>query len=105
MRRFLLPIRGLLPRGRASLPHRRTTPRPERTDPPAPPPASEYRDTVAAAGVIEASTENIAVGVPLSAIVPKVFVAAGDAVRAGDPLFELDTRHLRAELAVRRQAL
>jgi multidrug efflux pump subunit AcrA (membrane-fusion protein) len=55
--------------------------------------------------VIEASTENIAIGTPLSGIVPKVFVRAGDAVKAGDPLFELDTRQLRAELEVRRQAL
>jgi len=54
--------------------------------------------------VIEASTENIAIGTPISGIVPKVFVSAGDAVKAGDPLFELDTRHLRAELEVRRQA-
>src|SRR5207247_825618 len=37
--------------------------------------------------------------------VARVFVTAGQAVKAGDPLFELDLRQLRAELAVRRQAV
>jgi multidrug resistance efflux pump len=31
--------------------------------------------------------------------VDKVFVTVGDAVKAGDPLFKLDDRHLRAQLA------
>jgi multidrug efflux pump subunit AcrA (membrane-fusion protein) len=65
---------------------------------------SEFSDTIAAVGVIEASTENIAVGTPISGTVPKVFVSAGEVVKAGDPLFELDTRHLLAELEVRKQA-
>jgi multidrug efflux pump subunit AcrA (membrane-fusion protein) len=82
-----------------------TTTHRESTIPPSPPPVSDFRDTVAAVGLVEASTENIAIGTSLSGIVPKVFVGAGDAVRAGDPLFELDTRQLRAELDVRRQTL
>ena len=56
-------------------------------------------------GLVEASTENISVGTPLAGVVSRVFVTAGPAVKAGDPLFELDARHLRAELAVRQQAL
>ena len=103
-RRFLLPLIGILAAGWATYSIARTTPRRESTDPPSGPPVSDFRDTVAAVGVIEASTENIAIGTPLSGIVPKVFVRAGDAVRSGDPLFELDTRQLRAELEVRRQA-
>jgi multidrug efflux pump subunit AcrA (membrane-fusion protein) len=103
-RRFLLPLIGILAAGWATYSIARTTPRRESTDPPSRPPASDFRDTVAAVGVIEASTENIAIGTPLSGIVPKVFVRAGDAVRSGDPLFELDTRQLRAEIEVRRQA-
>ncbi len=103
MKRFLLPLIGFLAAGWAAYSIARTTPRRERTDPPSRPPVSDFRDTVAAVGVIEASTENIAIGTPLSGTVPKVFVRAGDAVRSGDPLFELDTRHLRAELDVRRQ--
>jgi multidrug efflux pump subunit AcrA (membrane-fusion protein) len=104
MKRFTLPLIGFLAAGGATYSIARTTPRRESTAPPSPPPVSDFRDTVAAVGVIEASTENIAVGTPLSGIVPKVFVRAGDAVRSGDPLFELDTRQLRAELEVRRQA-
>jgi multidrug efflux pump subunit AcrA (membrane-fusion protein) len=104
MKRFVLPLIGFLAAGWATYSIARTTPRRESTAPPSPPPASDFRDTVAAVGVIEASTENIAVGTPLSGIVPKVFVHAGDAVKSGDPLFELDTRQLRAELEVRRQA-
>lgn len=104
MKRFLLPLIGILAAGGATYSIAKTTPHRERTDPPSQPPVSEFHDTIAAVGVIEASTENIAIGTPLSGIVPKVFVGAGDAVRAGDPLFELDTRQLRAEIEVRRQA-
>ncbi len=104
MKRIVLPLIGVLAAGWATYSIARTAPRRERTDPPSGPPVSDFRDTVAAVGVIEASTENIAIGTPLSGIVPKVFVRAGDAVRSGDPLFELDTRQLRAELEVRRQA-
>ena len=105
MRRFILPLIGILAAAWAAYAIVHTTPHRESTIPPSPPPVSDFRDTVAAVGLVEASTENIAIGTPLSGIVPKVFVGAGDAVRAGDPLFELDTRQLRAELDVRRQTL
>jgi multidrug efflux pump subunit AcrA (membrane-fusion protein) len=105
MKRYVLPVIGVLGAAWATFAIARSTPHRRSTVPPSPPPVSDYRDTVAAVGVVEASTENIAVGTPLSGIVPKVFVSAGDTVRAGDPLFELDTRHLRADLEVRRQAL
>ena len=51
-------------------------------------------------GLVETSTENIAVGTPLSDVVTEVPVAVGQTVRTGDPLFKLDDRHLRAEIAV-----
>jgi HlyD family secretion protein len=105
MKRFILPLIGVLAAAWATYAIARTTPHRERTIPPSPPPVSDFHETVAAVGVVEASTENIAIGTPLSGIVPKVFVSAGDSVKPGDPLFELDTRHLRAELEVRRQAL
>jgi multidrug efflux pump subunit AcrA (membrane-fusion protein) len=105
MKRYILPFIGILAAAGATWSIARTAPRRETTIPPAPPPMSEFRDTIAAVGIVEASTENIAIGTPLSAVVPRVFVQAGDSVHAGDPLFELDTRHLRAELDVRREAL
>jgi multidrug efflux pump subunit AcrA (membrane-fusion protein) len=66
---------------------------------------SDFKETVAAVGLIEASTENISVGTPLAGVIVRVFVTAGQSVRRGDPLFELDTRQLRAEFAVRQQAV
>ncbi len=104
MKRFLLPLIGLLAAGWAAYSIARTTPVRESTDPPSPPPSSDFHDTVAAVGMIEASTENIAIGTPVSGVAPKIFVHPGDMVREGDPLFELDTRQLRAELEVRKQA-
>src|SRR5438477_12348273 len=80
-------------------------PRRKATSPPAPPPASEFQHTVAAVGLIESSSENIRIGSHLSGIVDAVVVRAGDNVAAGAPLFRLDTRHLRAELADANAAL
>jgi RND family efflux transporter MFP subunit len=60
---------------------------------PAKPPFPSY---VAGAGIIEASTENIAIGSPVGGIVTKVNVKVGDVVKPGDVLFELDDRDLRA---------
>src|SRR5579863_4712605 len=49
-------------------------------------------------GIVEASTENIAIGTPVSGIVTAVFVKWGDRVKSGDPLFKVDTRDLQAQL-------
>jgi len=105
MKRFILPFIGVLAALWASFSVARTQPRRQRTEPPAPPPVSDFPNTIAAVGLIEASTENIAVGTPLGGVVTRVFVTAGQAVKAGDPLFELDVRQLRADLAVRQQAV
>jgi HlyD family secretion protein len=83
----------------------RTRPHREKTEPPSPPPATQYEDTVAAVGLIEASTENIALGAHLPGVVEKVFVKAGDQVTAGQPLFTQETDHLSATLGVRQAAL
>ncbi len=69
---------------------------------PAAPPVADpakppFRSYVAGAGIIEASTENIAVGTPVAGIVTKVHVAVGDTVAVGDVLFETDDRDLRAQ--------
>ena len=79
----------------------RSQPKHETTVPPSPPPTSPYPHTVAAVGLVETSTENIAVGSPLADVVSEVSVTVNQAVRTGDPLFKLDNRHLRAELAMR----
>lgn len=66
---------------------------------PAAPPFSAY---IAGAGIVEASSENIAVGTPVGGTVAQVFVKVGDAVKEGDPLFKIDDRELQAELINRR---
>src|SRR3974390_2540125 len=49
-------------------------------------------------GIVEASTENIAVGTPVSGIVTAIYVKWGDRVKTADPLFKVDTRDLEAQL-------
>src|SRR5262249_30542868 len=105
MKRFLLPAIGVVAAAWATYSVVRTQPRRAPTDPPGPPAIADFTDTVAAVGLIEGGTENIGVGTPLAGVVEKVFVTAGQTVRRGQPLFELDTRQLRAELAVRQRAV
>ena len=49
-------------------------------------------------GIVEASTENIAIGTPVSGIVEAIYVKWGDKVKAGAPLFKVDSRDLEAQL-------
>jgi multidrug efflux pump subunit AcrA (membrane-fusion protein) len=80
----------------------------QRTLPPAQPvtqPAQpQFASYVAGAGIVEASTENIAVGTFVPGVVTEIFVKVGDHVKAGAPLFRIDDRDLRSELAVRQAA-
>ena len=69
--------------------------------PPVQPPQAPYSNSLAGNGVIEAQTENIAVGSTVPGLVVQVYVKEADKVRAGDPLFRLDDRELKAQLKVR----
>jgi HlyD family secretion protein len=80
-------------------------PQRELTEAPAPPPQSPYSERVAAVGLVEANTENIAIGTHIAGIVSEVHVSAGQRVSAGDALFEIDSRHLHAQLELQRAAL
>lgn len=62
--------------------------------PSATPPFTSY---IFGPGVVEASTENIAVGTPASGIVTSMYVNWGDRVERGAPLFTVDTRDLEAQ--------
>jgi len=74
--------------------------------PPAAAPAlAPFESTIAGAGIVEASTQNIAVGTALPGIALEVPVQVGDRVKRGDVLFRIDDREARAELAVRESAL
>ncbi len=73
--------------------------------PPIAPATNPFPDAVAAAGVVEAQTENIAVGSATPGVVVEVLVKVDQAVEPGTPLFRLDDRDLRAEFAVKRAAV
>jgi HlyD family secretion protein len=62
------------------------------------PAKAPFETFIAGAGIVEASTENIAVGSPVSGVVTRVAVKPGDTVKTGDPLFFLDDRDLQASL-------
>lgn len=83
----------------------RSHPRREATEPPLGPPQTPFPASIAAVGLVEPSSEPVAVGTALSGVVVAVPVRVGDAVGAGAPLFELDTRALRAERGVREASL
>jgi HlyD family secretion protein len=67
----------------------------------APPASAPFKSFIAGSGIVEAKSRNIAIGTPLSGIVKTVAVKVGDKVKAGTPLFYLDDRDTRAELAVK----
>lgn len=69
--------------------------------PVAEPATAPFTTKIAGAGLVEAASQNVAVGTPLSGIVAEVPVHPGDTVRQGDLLFRLDSRALGAERAVR----
>lgn len=73
--------------------------------PVATPAHSPYAIFVAGTGIIEASSENIAIGTTLGGIVTRIYVQIGSQVKAGDPLFMIDDRTHRAEIALRENAL
>src|SRR6266511_766065 len=105
MKKIALPLTALVALTFGIVSVVRSQPKREPTTPPSEPPVSPFSHTVAAVGLVETSTENIAIGTPLADVVSEVFVRVNQAVNAGDPLFQLDDRHLRAELAMRQADL
>jgi multidrug resistance efflux pump len=74
-------------------------------DPPIPPAESSFARHIAAVGLVEPSSESIAIGTNLPGVVTRVHVAEGQRVAAGAPLFTVDPREAKAELAVREARL
>lgn len=72
----------------------------------APPSASaDMAASVAAVGVVEPSSETIAIATEVSGVVREVLVRPGQNVAAGAALFRLDTRAVEADLAAARASL
>jgi HlyD family secretion protein len=71
--------------------------------PPREPARASFAHNVAGAGIVEAQTENIAIGSALAGVVMEVYVPVekvGQRVKAGAPLFRVDDRALKAQLRV-----
>ncbi len=101
-RRYLLPILalgGLLIAVAVIVQNNRAAPI---APPPIRPPVPPFDSYVAGSGLVEASTGNIVVGTPVAGLVTDISVAVGDTVQAGQPLFKIDDRDLRAELLTAR---
>jgi len=49
-------------------------------------------------GIVEAKTENIAIGTPVSGIVTAIYVRWGNQVQTRDPLFKIDSSDLQAQV-------
>lgn len=69
------------------------------------PAEAAFLSKIAGAGLVEPSSENIAIGSNIPGIVTRVDVRAGSSVRKGEPLFTLDDRASLAEHGVRAAAL
>src|SRR5712671_3038136 len=98
MKRWIIPVMAAFALTLGILSVLRSQPQREATTPPVQPPASAFAHNVAAVGLVETSTENIAVGSHLPGVVEKVLVTVGDSVKAGAPLFKIDDRNLQAQL-------
>jgi HlyD family secretion protein len=64
------------------------------------PPLVDYKSFVAGSGIVEASSENIAIASQLSGVVTQIFVTLGQEVKIGDPLFSIDSREVKAKIEI-----
>lgn len=105
IRKYLLPVLAVFGLGFAIL----TVVNSSKTIPPAQPfvdpAAPPFKSSVAGTGIVEANTENIAIGTLVPGVISKIYASVGSKVKAGDPLFKLDDRDLIAQRAVRQTAL
>ena len=100
-RKYAVPLLALILLSFAVVHVVRAHTTPEKAAPPLLPGRTPFTKTVAGAGLVEAQTQNIAVGSALSGLVMDVPVQVGQRVKAGTVLFRLDDRALKAELKIR----
>ncbi|MEZ0388154.1 MAG: biotin/lipoyl-binding protein, partial [Verrucomicrobium sp.] len=65
--------------------------------PPVAPPQKPYESSVAATGILEALSENVAIGVPVAGLITEMSVKVNQAVKTGQSLFKIDDRDLQAQ--------
>lgn len=105
MTRYGLPIIAALLLVFAASSVLRSRPSNARDLPPSPPPQANFAAEIGGVGLVEPSSEIIAISTPVPGLVTSVYVKAGDRVKRGQPLFSLDDRDLQAEAKLRRAAL
>ena len=101
--RFALPILGLSLGALGFYHVQQSSQSAPLTLPPDNPPQVPFERAVAGAGLVEAQSENISIGAALPGLVLEVYVpssSVGKQVKAGTPLFRIDDRHLKAQLAI-----
>lgn len=65
------------------------------------PAAGPFKSFIAGAGIVEAQSQNIAIGTPLPGIVKTITVKVGDHVKKNTPLFYIDDRDALATLTIK----
>src|SRR5690348_3700033 len=100
-RKYILPIVAVLGVALAILIAMRASKTVKPAAAVSPAPQSPYMSFVAGTGIIEANTENIAIGTHIPGIVSKIYVKIGSRVKADDPLFTIDDRAQNASVAVK----
>ena len=98
---FWLALAGLVSTATLVLSFRTQLNQPAPPPPVAPSSKPFSHGGIGASGIVEALRENTAIGVPVSGLVTRVFVAQWDHVETGAPLLQLDDRELRSQLLVR----
>jgi len=71
---------------------------PEVPPPARTPPVSPFVSAIAASGIVEAQSRNVALAAPENGLVREVHVQVGDSVVAGQALLRMDARVLEAQL-------
>jgi HlyD family secretion protein len=61
---------------------------------------SRHAHAIHGTGLVETKQENLPIGTLVAGVVSEVYVKRGDLVKKGDPLFRLDDRDFRTQLAL-----
>jgi multidrug resistance efflux pump len=101
LRKYTVPVLALVLLSFAVVHVVRAYAKPDKATPLVPPARAAFAHTVAGIGLVEAQTQNIAIGSALSGLVVEVPVEVGQRVKAGAVLFRLDDRAVRADVKAR----
>jgi RND family efflux transporter MFP subunit len=98
IRRYILPFLAIIGVGVAVVMVIKGNGTPPVTQPVVQSAKAPFTSYIFGPGIVEARTENIAIGTPVSGIVRAIYVKWGDQVQTGDPLFKIDSSDLQAQV-------